>query len=117
LLPLAEAGLSVRSCPVSPTRTPDNEIRLLAAQRWERDGALSVSAFSAGRWRPRSTAMTSPGGSPATTHRAQIAACGPEVGPRAEVDRHWREDLSELETEVVWLRQPLGPRCDGVVRS
>ena len=36
--------------------------------------------------------------------RARVAARGRELaGPRSEIYGHWREDPSELETEIFWL--------------
>lgn len=84
---------------------PDVEVGVLAAGPFEPHGRVNSSML--------------PGGEAATaihrgdyaglgaTHdaiRAHVAACGRDLaGPRWEVYGHWREDPSELETEIFWL--------------
>jgi effector-binding domain-containing protein len=85
--------------------TPNVEVGVLAATSFEREGRVISSRL--------------PGGEAATaihrgdyadlgaTHdavRAHVAAFGRELaGPRWEIYGHWREDPSELETELFWL--------------
>jgi effector-binding domain-containing protein len=84
---------------------PDVEVGVLAARLFESEGRVIPSRL--------------PGGEVATaihvgdyadlgaTHdavRAHVAAFGRDLaGPRWEIYGHWREDPSELETEVFWL--------------
>jgi len=84
---------------------PDVEVGVLAARAFEPEGSVISSAL--------------PGGEAATaihrgdyarlgaTHdavRAHVAAQGRQLaGPRWEIYGHWREDPSELETEIFWL--------------
>ena len=85
--------------------TPEVEVGVLAARPFAGEGRVTPSAL--------------PGGEVATavhrgdyarlsaTHdavRGHVAARGRELaGPRWEIYGHWREDPSELETEVFWL--------------
>lgn len=84
---------------------PDVEVGVLAARSFEPEGRVLSSLL--------------PGGEAATaihrgdyaglgaTHdavRAHVAARGRDLaGPRWEIYGHWREDPSELETQVFWL--------------
>ena len=84
---------------------PDVEVGLLAARSFEPQGRVISSRL--------------PGGEAATaihrgdyaglgaTHdavRAHVAVSGRDLaGPRWEIYGHWREDPTELETEVFWL--------------
>ena len=84
---------------------PDVEVGVLASSRFEPEGRVISSAL--------------PGGEAATaTHRGDYARLGVThdavreyaasrrrelAGPRWEIYGHWREDPSELETEIFWL--------------
>jgi effector-binding domain-containing protein len=85
--------------------TPDVEVGVLAARPFEPAGRVISSVL--------------PGGEAATAiHRGDYAALGAThaavldhvrahgrepAGPRWEIYGHWREDPSELETEIFWL--------------
>jgi effector-binding domain-containing protein len=85
--------------------TPEVEVGVLAAKRFEAHGRVIASEL--------------PGGEVVTAvHRGDYARLGAThdaardfaaahgrqlAGPRWEIYGHWREDPSELETEVFWL--------------
>jgi effector-binding domain-containing protein len=84
---------------------PDIEVGVLASARFEPSGRVVASAL--------------PGGEVATAvHRGDYAGLGVThdavrefaaahgrelAGPRWEIYGHWREDPSEIETEIFWL--------------
>ncbi len=85
--------------------TPEVEVGVLAAARFAGEGRVVASEL--------------PGGEVATAvHRGDYARLGAThaavrkfavahgrelAGPRWEIYGHWREDPSELETEIFWL--------------
>jgi hypothetical protein len=98
--------------PLCLVHQPDHELSGGGAGA-EPDDALSASALSAGRSRLRSITISTRGGSPPTTRCAQIPACRRRRGLQPEVDGHWPEDASGLETELFWVRRrPPGPWRD-----
>jgi len=84
---------------------PDVEVGVLAARPFEPEGRVIPS------WLPGGEAATAIHhgdyaglGATHAAVRDHVAAGGREpAGPRWEIYGHWREDPSELETEVFWL--------------
>lgn len=84
---------------------PDVEVGVLVSQPFEPHGRVVCSQLPGGE--VATAVHRGDYGGLGATHdavRAHVLACGRELaGPRWEVYGHWREDPSELETEVFWL--------------
>jgi effector-binding domain-containing protein len=84
---------------------PDVEVGVLVSESFKPEGRVTASELPGGE-----VARANHRGDYArlgVTHdavRDQVAAHGRELaGPRWEIYGHWREDPSEMETEVFWL--------------
>jgi effector-binding domain-containing protein len=85
---------------------PDVEVGVLVSQPFEPRGRVVASELPGGG--EAATAVHRGDyarlGATHDAVRAHAVACGRELaGPCWEVYGHWREDASELETEVFWL--------------
>ena len=84
---------------------PDVEVGVLVSQPFEPHGRVVCSQLPGGE--VATAVHRGDYGGLGATHdavRAHVSACGRELaGPCWEVYGHWREDPSELETEVFWL--------------
>ena len=84
---------------------PDVEVGVLVSQPFEPHGRVVCSQLPGGE--VATAVHRGDYGGLGATHdavRAHVSASGRELaGPCWEVYGHWREDPSELETEVFWL--------------
>jgi effector-binding domain-containing protein len=84
---------------------PDVEVGVLVSQPFEPHGRVVCSQLPGGE--VATAVHRGDYGRLGVAHdavRAHVSACGRELaGPCWEVYGHWREDPSELETEVFWL--------------